>query len=100
MGFNNSDRNKLNQILEGVRRMAIDQKTFDTDLAAFLAVFANLISAVDALISSTAPADLTAEDSAVLAAAQSAAAELNKLSPPTPVPVPAPTPAPATPPAA
>ncbi len=73
--------------------MAIDQKTFDTDLAAFLAAFGNLITAVDALIAKgSAAADLTAEDTQVQTAAAAVAAELNKLNPPAPVPTPAPTP--------
>jgi predicted nucleic acid-binding Zn-ribbon protein len=76
-----------------VDKMAISQSQFDTDLASFLTQFTALITAVDALIASApTPADLSAEDQQVLAAAQAAAAELNKLSPPTPVPTPAPAP--------
>jgi hypothetical protein len=85
-------RRKLNEIDERTEQMAISQKTFDTDLAAFLAAFGTLITAVDALIAATPAADLTAEDTAVQAALTTAAAELNKLNPPTPVPTPAPVP--------
>src|SRR5438105_1598006 len=79
----------LIRIEKEIDNMAVTQAQFDTDLAGFLGAFQNLITAVDTLIASSAPADLTAEDQQVVAAAAAAAAELNKLNPPTPVPAPA-----------
>lgn len=73
--------------------MAIDQSTFDNDLAALVAAIGTLVVAVDALIASKPAADFTAEDTSVQAAAKTVADELNKLNPPTPVAVPAPVPA-------
>jgi hypothetical protein len=82
----------LNNIEGILHQMAISQSQFDTDLAALLSAIQNLITAVDALIASSSPADLTKEDSDVQAAAANVVAELNKLNPPTPVTPPAPTP--------
>lgn len=73
-------------------KMAINQATFDTDLAALMGAIGTLVTAVDALLASTPAVDLTDEDKSVQAAAASVAAELNKLNPPTPVPTPAPVP--------
>lgn len=67
--------------------MAIDQKTFDTDLAGLLSAVQDLITAVNGIAAQPA-ADLTAEDQSVLDAAKSVADEINKLNPPTPVPAP------------
>lgn len=62
--------------------MAIDQATFDTDLAALVAAIGDLIVAVDAAIASKPAADLSAEDQSVQAAAGTVADELAKLTPP------------------
>lgn len=65
--------------------MAIDQATFDQDLAALVSSITTLTTAVDALIASKPEADLTAEDTSVQAASAAVAAELAKLNPaPTP----------------
>jgi hypothetical protein len=66
--------------------MAIDQATFDTDLAALVAAIGNLVAAVDALIASKPTADLTTEDQSVLTASQTVADELANLNPTPAVP--------------
>lgn len=70
--------------------MAIDQTTFDTDLAGLTASITSLITEVEAAIASKPAADLTAEDQSVLTAAQNVQAELDKLNPTPPAPTPAP----------
>lgn len=80
---------KLDHLERMMHRMAIDQATFDTDLAALVAAIGDLVVAVDALLASKPEVDLTAEDSSVQAAAASVAAELAKLAP---APAPEPTP--------
>jgi uncharacterized membrane protein len=92
MSFTKADRLVLNNILERIKQVAIDQATFDSDLAALVSSITNLIAAVDAKIAATPAADFTAEDATVQQAAASVAAELNKLNPPAPVPTPAPAP--------
>ena len=83
-------RKQLQRIERNQEKMAIDQKTFDTDLAALVTSIGNLVTAVDALIAKgAASADLTTEDTSVQAAAASVTAELNKLNPPAPVTPPA-----------
>ncbi len=64
--------------------MAITQDQFDIDLKALTDSIGTLIAAVDAALANIAPADLTAEDTAVQAAAASVADELAKLTPPAP----------------
>jgi hypothetical protein len=76
---------KIDQLLRMETEMAIDQATFDTDLAALVTALGTLTSAVDALIASKPAADLTAEDQSVQAASQSVSDELAKLNP-TPAP--------------
>jgi hypothetical protein len=72
----------LTQLKAKVDRMAIDQATFDSDLAGLVSSIATLIAAVDALAASKAEVDLTAEDQSVQAAAAQVADELAKLAPP------------------
>jgi hypothetical protein len=62
--------------------MAIDQATFDTDLAALVQAITDLDTAVEALIASKSTADLTTEDQSVQTAAAAVADELAKLAPP------------------
>ena len=72
---------KLDHLLQEVHRMAVDQATFDTDLAA-------LVTAVEALIAAVkAPSMfITAEDQAVINAANDVNAELQALNPTPPTP--------------
>src|SRR6266403_514301 len=79
--FNRLQEN-LTEIRKEITQMAIDQATFDTDLAALVTSVGNLVAAVDAFIASHPATDLTAEDQAVATAAASVADELNKLNPP------------------
>lgn len=69
--------------------MGISQQQFDADLAAMLGKQSDLIQAVDNQLANIQPADFTAEDTAVLNAAQALSDETNKLNPPTPAPAPA-----------
>jgi len=71
----------LTQIRKEIHTMAIDQATFDTDLAALVAAVGTLVTAVDAFIAAHPATDLTPEDQAVATAAQSVADELSKLTP-------------------
>ena len=75
---------KLDHLLEEVRKMAVDQETFDTDLAALVTAVEALIAAVKALPTE----DLTAEDQAVINAANDVNAELQALNPTPPTPTP------------
>ena len=75
---------KLDHLLEEVRKMAVDQETFDTDLAALVTAVEALIAAVKALPTE----DLTAEDQAVINAANDLNAELQALNPTPPTPTP------------
>jgi chromosome segregation ATPase len=77
---------KLNEVLRRIEEMAIDQATFDTDLAALVQAISDLDSAVEALIASKAAVDLTAEDTSVQTAAAAVTAELAKLAPTPPPP--------------
>ena len=77
-------QNQLNRIERTLADMALDQATFDTDLAALVQAITDLDTAVDAFIASKPAADLTAEDQSVQTAAAAVAAELAKLAPPTP----------------
>ena len=77
-----SIQQSLDELNRKVDQMAIDQQTFDTDLAALVTAINNLDTAVDALIASKWAADLTAEDQSVQTAAAAVAAELAKLAPP------------------
>lgn len=70
---------KLDHLLQEVHRMAVDQATFDTDLAALVTAIGNLTAAVDAWVASHP--DLSAEDTSVQDAAAAVAAELAKLTP-------------------
>ncbi len=72
----------LREIDERTEKMAIDQTTFDTDLAALVDAINTLITAVNAAIASKPAADLTAEDQSVQAAAAAVAAELAAVTPP------------------
>lgn len=77
---------RMEYLTQEVRKMAIDQATFDTDLA-------GLVSAVNALISAVAAlpqTDLSAEDQSVQAAAAQVQAELAAITPAPPAPTPAP----------
>lgn len=76
---------KLDHLLMEVKKLAVDQTTFDTDLAALVTAIGNLTAAVDAWIASHP--DLSAEDQEVQTAAAAVAAELAKI---TPAPAPAP----------
>jgi hypothetical protein len=71
---------KLDNIGRRLEAMAIDQATFDTDLAALVQAITDLDSAVDAWIASHP--DLSAEDQSVQTAAAAVSAELAKLAPP------------------
>jgi hypothetical protein len=62
----------------------ITQAQFDTDLADMLGKQGTLLQAVDNQLANIQPADFTAEDTAVLNAAQALTDETNKLNPPTP----------------
>ena len=62
--------------------MAIDQATFDTDLAALVQAVTDLDAAVEAWIAAHPDLDLTAEDTSVQTAAAAVSAELAKLTPP------------------
>jgi hypothetical protein len=73
---------KLDDILRRITSMAIDQATFDTDLAALVQAITDLDTAVEALIASKSTADLTTEDQSVQTAAAAVADELAKLAPP------------------
>ena len=75
---------KLDHLLQEVHRMAVDQATFDTDLAALVTAVEALIAAVKALPTE----DLTAEDQAVINAANDVNAELQALNPTPPTPTP------------
>jgi chaperonin cofactor prefoldin len=70
---------KLDQLLKEVHKMALDQATFDTELADLVTAINALIAAVDAI----PPADLTAEGQTVSDAAAAVKAELDKIAPPT-----------------
>jgi hypothetical protein len=70
----------LHRIERRQTQMAIDQATFDTDLAALVQAITDLDTAVDAWIASHP--DLSAEDSSVQSAAAAVSAELAKLAPP------------------
>jgi hypothetical protein len=74
--------NKLDQLLKEAQAMALDQATFDTELADLVTAINQLIAAVDAI----PPADLTAEGQAVTDAAAAVKAELDKLTPAPPTP--------------
>jgi len=71
----------LNKIGE---QMAVDQATFDTDLANLVTAIGTLTQSVDAWIASHPSADLSAEDQSVQAAAQAVADELAKIAPAAP----------------
>jgi hypothetical protein len=73
---------RLEQLIQEVHRMAVDQETFDAELAALVSAIGDLNTAVDALLASKASVDLTAEEASVQAAAASVAAELAKITPP------------------
>lgn len=91
---------KLEKIERILEQMAIDQATFDTDLAGLVAAetangqaVAALVSAVDAFVAAHPEIDFSAEDSSVqsatadaAAAAQALADELSKLNPTPPTP--------------
>lgn len=72
---------KLDNLTRRIKKMAIDQATFDTDLAALVQEITNLNAAVDALVASKPAADLTAEEQQVQAASQAVADELAKITP-------------------
>jgi len=75
---------KLDHLLRIGEKMAVDQATFDTDLAALVTAIGTLTQSVDAWIASHPAADLTAEDQSVQAAAQAVADELAKIAPAAP----------------
>ncbi len=79
-------KEQLNRIERKLDKIMIDQATFDTDLASLVTAIGNFITAVNAKIAATPPADFTAEDASVQAAAKTVADALNALNPPTPVP--------------
>ena len=85
-----SDLRRIEKLIrKEIKQMSVSQADFDAKFAAFIAAFGTLITAVDALLSNTAPADMTAESEQLATAAQTVTDELNKLNPPAPVPVPA-----------
>jgi hypothetical protein len=86
---------KLDRILKGVKQVAIDQETFDTDLAGLVSSVGDLVSAVDSWIAAHPEADFSAEDQSVQDAAAAIKAELDKLNPSVPTPAPEPPPEPA-----
>jgi hypothetical protein len=71
---------KLDLIIGRLDKMAIDQGTFDTDLAALVAAINNLIAAINTALANKT--DLTAEDQEVQTAAASVATELANITPP------------------
>jgi len=75
---------KLDKLLRIGEKMAVDQATFDTDLAALVTAIGTLTQSVDAWIASHPAADLTAEDTSVQQAAQAVADELAKIAPAAP----------------
>lgn len=72
--------NKLDDLTRRITDMAIDQATFDTDLAALVQAITDLDTAVDAWVASHP--DLSAEDQSVQSAAAAVQAELAKIAPP------------------
>lgn len=73
---------KINLLIRKVDTMAVDQATFDSDLAALVAAITTLIQAVDAWIAShPAGVDLTAEEASVQEASKAIADELAKITP-------------------
>lgn len=72
---------KLDSLIRKVEKMAVDQSTFDTDLAALVTAIGNLTAAVDAWIAAHPGVDLSVEDTNVQAAAATVAAELAKIAP-------------------
>lgn len=69
-------------LLNQYKYMPITQQQFDSDLAAFLAAFQALCTAIDNSLGNQPQADLSAEDQQILTASQTAQAELAKLNPP------------------
>jgi hypothetical protein len=81
---------KVDYLIQEVQKMAVDQATFDTELAGLVQSITDLGTAIDAFIASQpAGVDLTAEAQSVSDAAAAVAAELAKV---TPAPAPAPAP--------
>jgi predicted nucleic acid-binding Zn-ribbon protein len=79
---------KLDRLQKEVHKMAVDQATFDTELAALVQAITDLDTAVDAFIASQpAGVDLTAEAASVASASAAVAAELAKIAPAPPAPV-------------
>ena len=75
---------KLDKLLRIGEKMAVDQATFDTDLAALVTAIGTLTQSVDAWIASHPVTVLTAEDTSVQQAAQAVADELAKIAPAAP----------------
>ena len=74
---------KLDQLIRKVHDMAVDQATFDTELAALVTAINDLGTAIDAFIASQpAGVDLSAEAQTLAEASAAVAAELAKVSPP------------------
>jgi hypothetical protein len=75
---------RLDDVLRRLEAMAIDQTTFDTDLAALVQSITDLTTAVDSWVASHP--DLSAEDQTVQTAAAAVSAELAKITPAPPAP--------------
>jgi predicted nuclease with TOPRIM domain len=81
---------KVEDLHQEVQNMAVDQTTFDTELAGLVSAITQLSTAVDALIASKGGVDLTAEEASVQSASATVAAELAKVNPTPPVVPPVP----------
>lgn len=75
---------KLNYLIRRIRQMAIDQETFDSDLAALVTSISELTTAVDTWIAAHPDVDFSAEEAMVQQAAQTVKDELDKLTPAAP----------------
>lgn len=74
------------QQIKEITKHMITKEQFDQDLAAFISAFSALVTAIDNSIGQQPQVDLSDEDQQILAAAQTAQAELAKLNPPPPGP--------------
>lgn len=72
---------KLDRLIRKVEQMAIDQATFDNDLAGLVQAVTDLNTAVDAFIAAHPGIDFSTEDANVLGAKQALADELAKITP-------------------
>lgn len=84
----------LRKIDKRTKQMAVDQGTFDAELASLVSSITDLDNAVDAWIAANPSVDFSAEEAAVQQASAAVAAELAKVTPPVTPPPPSPAPAP------